>query len=344
MRRSPLAIEHETLEALKEAIEEVGLTIDDLTIQPDIDNGRRPDALITINGQKILIEVKSVLSNRTAQDLVVQLKHYNMPALVASDRIADSARQLFREEGIGYFDRRGHLRLRLPGVVVDTEVSSSAVASADAGVLDGAVAKEVALVLLANPKKYGVREIAGILERAPSSVLVALRRLRDAGLVTSSNEPVTPELFWQLEGEWHRNPIALAEAPAPIQASKTDQLQLGLFRGDKIGWALTDTRAASEWGMAIVASSAYPPDFYVPTSLVLQRAIALLGKASDVSERGCTVSLPSVPYVCKSREMKKGEWPLASHIVVALDLAQDRSRGREILERWSPPDGIQRVW
>jgi hypothetical protein len=34
-------------------------------------------------------------------------------------------------------------------------------------------------------------------------------------------------------------------------------------------------------------------------------------------------------------------WPLAHPVAVALDLAQDRARGREILDDWSPPE---RVW
>jgi hypothetical protein len=37
------------------------------------------------------------------------------------------------------------------------------------------------------------------------------------------------------------------------------------------------------------------------------------------------------------------EFPVANHIVVALDLAQDRGRGREILEGWETGDHL-RVW
>jgi len=39
-----------------------------------------------------------------------------------------------------------------------------------------------------------------------------------------------------------------------------------------------------------------------------------------------------------------GERPLAAPLFVALDLAQDVGRGREILNTWDPPEGWARVW
>ena len=38
------------------------------------------------------------------------------------------------------------------------------------------------------------------------------------------------------------------------------------------------------------------------------------------------------------------EWPLTHPLFVALDLAQDRSRGVEILSDWAPPSEFRRVW
>lgn len=36
-------------------------------------------------------------------------------------------------------------------------------------------------------------------------------------------------------------------------------------------------------------------------------------------------------------------WPVANHVVVALDIAQDQARGLEALEQWQP-EGIVRAW
>jgi hypothetical protein len=38
------------------------------------------------------------------------------------------------------------------------------------------------------------------------------------------------------------------------------------------------------------------------------------------------------------------EWPLAHPLFVALDLAQDVGRGREVLDRWTPDTRWPRVW
>jgi hypothetical protein len=37
------------------------------------------------------------------------------------------------------------------------------------------------------------------------------------------------------------------------------------------------------------------------------------------------------------------KWPVAHPLFVALDLAQDTGRGREILDAWTPTEGT-RVW
>jgi hypothetical protein len=161
--------------------------------------------------------------------------------------------------------------------------------------------------------------------------------------LTSANEPVVPELFWELARVWRRAPQPLAGLPEPGRGSQNALLQLGLHEDQ--GWALTDTLAARAWGMPMVVSPGYPPDFYVPTIIALQRAVAQFGRAERAEERACTVAVAPVPLVCRWREDRPGEhWKVANHIVVALDIAKDEARGREILERWNPPDGVSRVW
>lgn len=227
-------------------------------------------------------------------------------------------------------------------------VDSTPVAAASTkAAFAGEVGKEVAVVLLENPEaEHGVRELARQVERAPSTVSVALERLRAEGLVTSANEPVVPELFWELVAAWRYETIPLAGLPRPGEGSLNKQLRLGFGHGsagqgwqlDLVGWALTDTVAANAWGMPVVASSGYPPDFYVPSRLVLDRAIAAFGRSETVAERKCTVAVPPAGIACRARvDRPSTEWPTAPWIVVAIDLARDHSRGREILGRWTPP-------
>ena len=88
-------------------------------------------------------------------------------------------------------------------------------------------------------------------------------------------------------------------------------------------------------------------DFYVPDQVTARRAIALLGAASSRSQARCAVRVAPVPAVCGHRvdlATNPFEWPLAHPLFVALDLAQDAGRGREILDAWTPPDRWARVW
>jgi hypothetical protein len=99
--------------------------------------------------------------------------------------------------------------------------------------------------------------------------------------------------------------------------------------------------------MPVVATADYPPAFYVADESELRRAVALLGRAADYEKRLCSVGIAPVRLVCLHRldlsERSGITWPVANQIIVGLDLAQDRARGREILDDWHPAD-IDRAW
>lgn len=350
MRRTHYDVTDEAEQDLRATLAGVGFAVGGSSVEAGSDLAA--DFVFQIGGTDVAVAVKPVVTAADASMLIEKARKAGLPLLVAAERIADSARAELREAGVGYFDRRGRLRLVLPGVFVDTDVPGRAPHSTEMAPLSGETAKEVALVLLAEPvARHGVREIARALERSPSSVSTALEGLRAAGLATTANEPLIPDLFWELEAVWRRQVIALADLPRPGEARRTDQLGLGLSRGnasglvlDEAGWALTDTLAAAAWGMPIVASSDYPPDFYVPSQTLLTRAVSMLGRAPGPAERACTVAVPPARFACRQRVSLPGEaWPVASHIVVALDLAKDRARGRDALDHWNP-EGLARVW
>ncbi len=269
--------------------------------------------------------------------------------MLVADEISEASRSLLRDSGWGYLDRRGRLWFTAPGVHIDdTELASVPRRGVTLGPLvpiSGRVGLSAALRLLMQPDQpVGVRELARAVPCAPSAAHAALARLRAASLIGADGRPLLPELFWATAEAWHPNRAPVAREP------DSNEFQLGMHAGDSQGWAATGDAAAAAWGAPLVMSSASPVDFYVPTQQEARIAVRQLGESSWL-DRAATIAPAPVASVTNQRDLRRASvstrrfhWPLAHPVVVALDLAQDRSRGREILEGWEAPDGYRRVW
>ena len=346
-RRTTAALEAEAIAALIETLGLIGVVAE--AISRELwDDDMSVDVVVEIATQRFDVEVKSVVTAGQGKRLADRVRR-GTPLLVVANRIAADAKRSLRDAGVNYFDRRGELRIVSPPLFVDTFVEPSLpMASIGNRLLDSQVAKEVAIACLLTPDQpHGVREIARYIERAPSAVSRAMAGLREIGLLTSAGEALVPDLFHELLSVWRRRATPLAALPGTgAREARRLRLELGEPE-DSTGWALTDTRAAASWGIPIVAGGDYPPDFYVPSELVLRAARSHLGESTDPASRACTVAVAPVRLACLRRvdhSHTTGEqWPLANHIVVALDIAQDRARGLEALEQWQT-EGIVRAW
>jgi hypothetical protein len=139
--------------------------------------------------------------------------------------------------------------------------------------------------------------------------------------------------------------VALEELPTGGSTGTYDAPGTGL-EPDGPGWAVAGTVGAAAWGAPVVVGSNYPPDFYVLTTAELRQATLRLGEASRFEDRACTVAVAPTPLVCVDRFPRSddwGQWSFAHGLFAALDLAQDRARGAEILESWNPTE-FARVW
>jgi hypothetical protein len=340
------------VQALSDAVATVGLSVEVGAGDGAVDLILRNPAggLVSVEVKRLSLASVDGLQRRLA-DWSKRLPQETIGVVVA-DRVTADARDVLNAAGWGWLDLRGHLHMAGAGLFVDVDVPALRPSTARSNPLAGRVGLEVASLLLLSPEhSAAVRQIAGTLGRAPSSVSEVLTSMRAAGLLDEDRRPAVPELFWELARVWSAPESAdVRTVPSPSTATEKDSVEQALRLGFQdvettVGWALTDTMAAAAYGAPVGARSDYPPDFYVPDQATLRRAVHLLGAAHDRDSRAATVRVAPVPLVCSSRVDSPNEtWPLAQPLFVALDLAQDPGRGREVVEGWNPPNGTPRVW
>lgn len=284
-----------------------------------------------------------------------------VPVLVA-DVLSALAKGVLAEAGWGFFDRRGHLYLRAGARHLEMTVPArprSEVGSPRAGIR-GASGATVAFAQLLEPERVlGVRELSrasGL--RSPTSVSNARQALRQANLLEPDGRPVVPDLFWALAGHWKRPLQGLASVPTPevvgtlghnIDGPYYESLhQLGQSEGADAfeGVGVSGDLAAELYGAPVVRTTESPIDLYLPGPVAISRLKRRYGEPRHLTERAAGVR--SFPISLAARTRLPGKpgsrgFPLVHPLVVALDLAQDPARGREILDGFDP-EGFPRVW
>ncbi|MDP3712309.1 MAG: hypothetical protein Q8R60_07485 [Mycobacteriales bacterium] len=318
--------------------------------------GRRYDLVLDIDGRTCGVEVTraSVVSPAHVHALSPREGTDSAAiSLLVADRISEAARRLLVDRGWSWLDMRGHAYVRAPGVLVDASFRPRDVVPTPRSA--GRAWREVCFALLREPQvAVGVRPLARMLDLSPAAVSGVLAQLREASLLDRDGRPLLPELFWVLAERWEVRRVALRRAPQPQDPDlelglDTSQAAPGIPTGTR-GWALTDTVAATLYGAPLGVGTGWPPDFYVPDSVVLRRAVRALGQAETWDDRGATAAVAPVRQVCSLRQnapdthVPGTHWLLADPLAVALDLAQDTSRGVEVLRDWTPPAWAARVW
>ncbi|MEJ5943692.1 hypothetical protein WDZ17_00100 [Pseudokineococcus basanitobsidens] len=310
-----------------------------------------PDVVVHVGGgAPIAVEVKrrSLVTDDDARRLAAAPPPTGGVLLVVADRVTAPARKVLSAPGLGYLDLRGHLALRTDQVLVDTDITPVQGRAARKSALSGKAGLEVATALLLRPERQAaVRALARELGRAPSTVSDVLGALRRDGLLDGGAVERT-DLFWQVAEHWPTQRSGLARPPSPTDVGVATTLRLGLATvGQEAGWALTDSAAAAAYGAPLAFRSGQVHDFVVPDPAVVRRAVTLLGSAAPGGQAVATVRAAPVPAAAVLRSWRgdgAARWPLAHPLFVALDLAQDAGRGREVLEAWIPDGQWPRAW
>jgi hypothetical protein len=271
------------------------------------------------------------------------------PAMLVADEIPGAARQLLTSAGWAWIDRRGHVRLSLPGILVDTDFESSRPPDRrNTDQIRGVSGLSYAAALLISPNDPpSIREVARRAQLAASTVSDAARALREAALVGADGRPLIPELFWALSDAWRPVWVGLVDHPRAGDVKTTQDLGV-LGEPGSAGWALSGDLAALSWRAPLAVGSDHPPSFYIPSKLTFSRALRVYGRAPDAKAATCHVAVAPTPLACSPRyepidRAGRIEWFVTHPLFVALDLAADKARGVEILEDWTP-EGFPRVW
>lgn len=315
---------------------------------PTADDG--VDLMLDINGVHLAVEVKrrSLVDAAAAEQILRGPAVPGRVLMVVGDRVTERARQVLTVRGVGYLDLRGRLALRADGVVIDTVVKAFATRPVRADASRGKVGLEVACAILMKPERgAAVRELARQLGRSASTVSGVLASLRGDGLLDDENMVTDSRLFWRVAESWASPRTYLSQLPLPGDTPVVQALRLGMEDAAAAGWALSDSAAAAVYGAPVAFRSGQALDFYVSDQAVQRRATSLLGAPATPSQAQATVRIAPVPAVVQNRidiGTNTLGWPLAHPLFVALDLASDPGRGREILDAWTPDDRWSRVW
>jgi len=257
--------------------------------------------------------------------------------MVVAERITAEARGLLTDEAWSWLDRRGRLHLRAAGVRVDIDVpaGTAGASKAAASPIRGRGGLAAAYWLCAHPgERLSPTGHAPVLGLAPSTISVASNRLTDGGLV-DLGAGVFPELFWELAGAWRLERTWLVSAPDPAEHRDPDP--------DAATWRRTGSAAAAAYGAPVVTAGGGPVDLLVPGPAAVTIAVRRHGRTEPGAGAAMVAPAPVLAAVQPdptAKEVVVDGWPAAPVLAVALELAQDRARGREILGDWHIDDAV----
>jgi DNA-binding transcriptional ArsR family regulator len=277
----------------------------------------------TPGGETLELEVKAAsrVDPMQARRYVEQTAGSGL-LIVVADELTHAAQAELRDAGVGFLDRRGHLYLRDESLHLDLDVEPDPRSPPTGPTRDpirgGAGITVASALLLHAGEPIGVRELSRRTGLPVSTTSKALAPIRDAALI-DGGRALIPELFWALAEAWNPARVALAETPP---------------EGTGV---LSGTVAAAELGAPVAIAANSPPDLYVTDATEVRALERRFGTTSGQSRRA-SVAVQPTPLVTSTAVDQR------AHVVfVALDLAQDRSRGREILDAWQPTEA-RRVW
>jgi hypothetical protein len=267
-----------------------------------------------------------------------EMTRWQMPGhggwLLVADRITHEARDLLNQAGWSWLDLRGQLHLRASGVLVDAPVlSDSPPRTHVTKPLPGRAALAVAYWLCAHPDEpLSPTGASSVLGFAPSTISTAMKAMAEGGLVDGSRIAILPELFWELAAQWRPQWTWLASSQNPNDWRDTEGSTTWVRAGDSV---------AIVYGAPAVSAGDGPLEFFAPGPVDLTIAARRYGLAAPGAGAAAVAVAPVRQVIGDGAEVPGEIWRIAPKLAVALQLAGDPARGREILRDWR---GEGHVW
>jgi hypothetical protein len=283
--------------------------------------------VLVVDGQRVvpLVIERAHPTPADLRELVAGAPN-RLPALVVADRISDAGRDVLRAAGWGWLDRRGHLRLWMPGVRIESNLPHVGSERPNTGNVWTTVGLEIALAAMCQPDEpVTARRVAARIGRSVGATHELIGRFVERGLIGSRTHlPLMPDLFWETAGRWPDDgwialPVGLDGLAARLGADELVRV---------------DERAATLGGAHIAAAGDLPARCYVPTSAALRRARSLADRDQPTRTWVRRSPVRWLPELGGLPPDDDHPWRVAHPLVCALRLAADPARGREIVESW----------
>ncbi|MFN7151673.1 MAG: hypothetical protein ACK4V6_19615, partial [Microthrixaceae bacterium] len=243
----------------------------------------------------------------------------------------DAGRDVLRDQGWGWLDRRGHLRLWAPGLRLESDVRTGAEAAPAGGNMWTTVGLEVALHALVHPDRpVTARRVAPELSRSVGAAHEMIARFVSHGLIgPRTHKALLPDLFWETAANWPDDDWVPLAAPIEDAAARLGPGEL----------VRVDERAATLGGARIAAAGALPARCYVRSPAAVRKLRALADRDEPTQ---CWVRRSPVAWIPLNDEHPPDDahpWAVAHPVLCAVRLAADPARGREIVEDWGVVPG-----
>jgi hypothetical protein len=309
------------------------------------------DLVVSGKSVKLLVEAMKAVFPRDVRQLLWQIKRESgtpkslresqiRVPLVAAESISNGARDVLREEGVGYFDTGGSLYIPAPGAYVFVDKPAPPALARSVRTLFAGRRSQVLHAMLHAPGEWlGVNQLSERASVSPSTASETLAALERFDWVDSRGQGPAKERSLREPGAlldaWAKEVATLRSPPMRryfVPNADTDGIVERLHDAcerNKLQYALTYESAAQRYSSFITHISQVR--CLLPGTSHADSVMSVLGARAVNEGANLVIVEAKLPADFLFREQVRDVW-LASPILVYLDLLRGEGRSKELAE------------